>query len=156
MKKFLALTVLVLTVAHVSHARAQKKTAGPGNTSVGEMLIALEKKTWDLYKNKDVKALTELTSDDFYDIYPDGSVVNREQWLRDMLSVEVKDSTLSDFKVIMLTKDAAVIVYTAIAHATDKGKEVSIHNAVTSCWAKRNDRWLNVFYRENPVPEAKD
>ena len=156
MKRFLALIVVVITAAHFPYAQAQKKAAGPGETSVGEMLIALEKETWELYKKKDVKALTELTPADFYDIYSDGTVVNKERWLRDMLGADVKDSTLSDFKVIMLTKDAAVVVYTAVAHGTQDGKEVSIHNAVTSCWAKRNGRWLNIFYRENPMPEAKD
>ncbi len=156
MKRFLALIVVVITAAHVPHAQAQKKAAGPSETSVGDMLIALEKKTWELYKHKDVKALAELTPADFYDIYSDGTVVNKERWLRDMLGADVKDSALSDFKVIMLTKDAAVVVYTAVAHGTQNGKEVSIHNAVTSCWAKRHGRWLNVFYRENPIPEAKD
>jgi hypothetical protein len=156
MKSFLALIVVVIAAAHASPAQAQKKAAGPRKTSVGEMLIALEKRTWELYKNKDVKALTELTPDDFYDIYSDGTVVHKERWLRDMLGVDVKDSRLSDFKVIMLPQDAAVVVYTAVAHGTQNGKEVSIHNAMTSCWAKRDGRWLNVFYRENPIPEAKD
>ena len=155
MKRFLALIVVVVTAAHVPYAQAQRRAAGLSETSVGDMLIAPEKKTWELYKNKDVKALAELTPDDFYDIYSDGTVVNKERWLRDMLGVDVKDSTLSDFKVIILTRDAAVVVYTAVAHGTQSGKEVSIHNAVTSCWAKRNGRWLNVFYRENPIPEAK-
>lgn len=155
MKRLLVIVLLVLNVAHTSYAQTRKRPTGHAQTYVEEMLIALEKKTWDLYKNRDVKALDELTADDFYDIYPDGTVVNKKQWLKDMLGVQVKDSTLTDFKVIMLTKDAAIIVYTAVAHAVDKGKEVAIHNAVTSAWAKRNGRWVSVFYRENPIPETK-
>lgn len=155
MKRLLALLLLVLATAHVSHAQTPKKQMARGKTSVEETLITLEKMTWVLYKNKDVKALDQLTADDFYDIYPNGLVMNKKQWLKDMLEVDVKGSTLTDFRVIMLTKDTAIIVYNAVAQATDKGKEVSIHNAVTSGWAKRNGRWLNIFYRENPIPEAR-
>lgn len=117
--------------------------------SVEELLIGYEKQTWVLYGKKDTKALAELASDDFYDIYADGTVVDKKQWLADMGDITVESYSLSDFKVIPLSDDAAVVVYQAQAQGAFKDRKISSRVAVTSAWARRGGRWLNVFYREN-------
>ena len=150
MKLLAAITILsALLFLNVSKAPAQGGPARPGDGSVEEELISKEKRTWELYKTRDVKALTELTSDDFYNIYPSGEVVGKKQYLQDVLEIEVKDFSLSDFKVVLLNEGAAVVVYKAKAHAVVKGRELKSEVAVTSGWARRGGRWLNVFYREN-------
>jgi len=123
--------------------------AAQGAASVGEELIAKERRTWELYKLKDVKALAELTSEDFYNIYPSGEVVDKKRYLADVLETELKDYALSDFKVIMLNEGAAVVVYKARPQAVVKGREIKSEVAVTSGWAQRGGRWLNVFYQES-------
>jgi len=154
MKQLVTMLAFCVAVTQLGQAQGQHRRAAT-NQSTGQMLIDLEKSTWVLYKNKDVKAFEALTTSDFYDIYSDGVVVNRERWLKDMMDAEVQDSTLTDFHVIMLNKDAAIIVYTAVAHALFRGKQQTIHNAVTSGWGKRNGKWLNVFYRENVIAEKQ-
>ena len=44
----------------------------------------------------------------------------------------------------MLNPDAAIVTYNVDARAVIQGKEMSMHNAVTSGWAKREGSWLNV------------
>ena len=150
MKLLAAITILsALLFVKFSEAAAQDGPARPGDGPVGEELISKEKRTWELYKTRDVKALAELTSDDFYDIYPSGEVVDKKQYLQDVLEIEVKDYSLSDFKVVMLNEGAAVVVYKAKAHGVVRGRELKSEVAVTSGWARRGGRWLNVFYREN-------
>lgn len=152
MRLLAALTLLpALLFANVSEAPAQGGPARPDAASVEEELISKEKRTWELYKNKDVKALAEFTSEDFYDIYPAGEVVDKKRYLQDVLEIDVKDYSLSDFKVIMLNEAAAVVVYKAKAHAVVRGREMKSEVAVTSGWARRGGRWLNVFYRENAL-----
>lgn len=152
MRLLAALTLLsALLFANTLTAPAQDGPAKPGAAPVEEELIAKEKRTWELYRNKDVKALAELTSEDFYDIYPAGEVVDKKRYLQDVLEIEVKDYALSDFKVIMLNEGAAVVVYKAKVHGVLKGRELKSEVAVTSGWAKRGGRWLNVFYRENAL-----
>jgi hypothetical protein len=56
----------------------------------------------------------------------------------------LKDYQLSNFRVTMLNSDAAIVTYNVDARAFIQGKEMSMHNAVTSGWAKRDGRWLNV------------
>jgi hypothetical protein len=46
--------------------------------------------------------------------------------------------------VTMLTHDAAILTYHVDAHAFIKGKEILMNNSVTSGWAKRGGRWVNV------------
>ena len=150
MRLLAALTLLpALLFANILTAPAQSGPAKSGAASVEEDLITKEKRTWELYRNRDVKALAELTSEDFYDIYPAGEVVDKKRYLQDVLEIEVKDYSLSDFKVIMLNEGAAVVVYKAKTRAVVKGRELKSEVAVTSGWARRGGRWLNVFYRES-------
>ena len=44
----------------------------------------------------------------------------------------------------MLNPDAAIVTYNVNARAVIQGTEISMHNAVTSGWARRDGRWLNV------------
>jgi hypothetical protein len=44
----------------------------------------------------------------------------------------------------MLNQDAAIVTYHVDAHAFIQGREISMKNSVTSGWAKRGGRWLNV------------
>ncbi|MET0646911.1 MAG: nuclear transport factor 2 family protein [Pyrinomonadaceae bacterium] len=153
MKLLAAITLLsTLLFVNASEAPAQDGPARPGAAAAAEEeLIAKEKRTWELYKSRDVKALAELTSEDFYDIYPSGEVVGKKQYLQDVLEIEVKDYSLSDFKVVMLNEGAAVVVYKAKVHGVVKERELKSEVAVTSGWARRGGRWVNVFYRENAL-----
>ncbi|HEX8500492.1 MAG TPA: nuclear transport factor 2 family protein [Pyrinomonadaceae bacterium] len=149
---FAALTlVLASALAGSLQARAQGGPAARGSASVERTLVSNEKRTWELYKNRDVKGLAGLTSEDFYNIYPAGEAVDKKRYLRDVLETEVKDYSLSDFKVIMLNEGAAIVVYRARVHGAVKGREIKSEVAVTSGWARRGGKWLNVFYRENAL-----
>ena len=141
--------LLVITLSGV--CVGQGGQAAGLSKSVGEMLMENERRTWELYKNRDVKGLSEFTSEDYVDIYPDGQVVNKEQYLRDVFGVKVHEYALSDFKVVWLNDDAAIVVYQARVRGEVRGKEIRSRVAVTSGWAKRAGKWLNVFYRENAL-----
>lgn len=143
--------LLTLTFVRAPGAAAQGGASSSKNAAVERLLISNEKRTWELYKKRDVKGLAELTAEDYYDIYPDGEAVDKKRYLADVLETEVKDYALSDFKVIMLNASAAVVVYRAKVHAMSKDREIKSEVAVTSGWARRGGRWLNVFYRENAL-----
>ena len=153
MKMFAALIRLAAASAFAAppSARAQGGAAAKGAASVERTLISNERRTWELYKNKDVKGLAELTAEDYYDIYPTGEGVDKKRYLADVLETEVRDYALSDFKVVMLNEAAAVVVYRARVHGVVGGREIKSEVAVTSAWARRGGKWLNVFYRENAL-----
>lgn len=143
--------LLTLTFACAPDVTAQGGASVTKNAAVERLLVSNERRTWELYKNRDVKGLAELTAEDYYDIYPDGEAVGKQRYLADVLETEVKDYSLSDFKVIRLNASAAIVVYRAKVRAAVKGREISSEVAVTSGWARRGGRWLNVFYRENAL-----
>ena len=152
--------VALLTVGMIASSMAQtgNKQVATGSKSTEEMLISYEKQSWDAVKRKDYKTFESFLADDFYDIFANGKGVSKSELLQNYIrGVNLIDYSLSDFKVIMLNDDAAIVVYTALAHGTEsqaKSRKVEvskIHAAVTSGWAKRDGKWLNVFYRENDI-----
>jgi len=139
-------------------AQTGNKQVVIGSKSTEEMLISYEKQSWEAVKRKDYKTFESFLADDFYDIFASGKAVTKLELLQNYIhGVNLIDYSLSDFKVIMLNNDAAIVVYTAFAHGTEnqtKSRKVEIseiHAAVTSGWAKRDGKWLNVFYRENDI-----
>ena len=162
MKKLLIIALLSINAAAVCTAQTGKRQVGSGSKSVEEMLIAYEQGSWEAVRRKDYKTFESFLADDFYDIFPNGQVVTKTELLQKYIrGVDLIDYALSDFKVIMLNRDAAIVVYTATAHGSEsetasraaatKGQVIAIHAAVTSGWARRGRRWLNVFYREHDI-----
>ena len=158
MKQLFLIALLTVSITATSIAQTGKKQVAAANKPTEEMLISYEKQSWEAVKRKDYKTFESFLADDFYDIFANGQVVTKSELLQNYIrGVELTDYSLSDFKVIMLNKDAAIVVYTALAHGMEnqansrKEKISEIHAAVTSGWAKRNGKWLNVFYRENDI-----
>lgn len=127
---------------------------------VEELLIQKETSSWQAAKDKNYDQFESLLADDFVDVFASGEVHNKKEIVDYIRGVDLTEFHLTNFKVIMLNVDAAIVVYEARARATEshgmsRGKPVSeIHAAVTSAWAKRSGKWLNVFYRESDLPLA--
>jgi hypothetical protein len=112
--------------------------------SAADILITQENETWALIQRKDLKGFASYLAEDFYDIFPDGQERTKSELLEFLRSADLKDYQLSNFRVTMLNDDAAIVTYNVDACAIIQENEVSMHNAVTSGWAKRGGRWLNV------------
>jgi ketosteroid isomerase-like protein len=112
--------------------------------SAADILVEQEKQTWALIQQKDLEKFANYLAEDFYDIFPDGEERSKSELLAFLSQADLKDYQLSNFRVTMLNSDAAIVTYNVDARAFIQGKEMSMHNAVTSGWAKRDGRWLNV------------
>ena len=158
MKRLLFAALILACGACVCEAQARKKG---GAKSVEETLVSNERRSWESVKRKDYETFGNFLAEDFYDIFPNGRAVTKAELMRDYIrGVELVDYSLSNFKVVMLNRDAAVVVYEASARGREngaasrdegKGQTIAIHAAVTSAWARRGGRWLNVFYREHDI-----
>jgi hypothetical protein len=111
---------------------------------VPDILVEYEQQTWALIQQKDLEKFATYLAEDFYDIFPDGEERSKSQLLEFLGNADLKKYELTNFRVTMLNPDAAIITYNVDARAVIQGKEISMHNAVTSGWAKREGRWLNV------------
>lgn len=112
--------------------------------SPAETLIARENETWALIGQQDLEGFAGYLADDFYDIFPDGEERTKPELLQFLKGAELKDYRLANFRVTMLNPDAAIVTYHVDARALVQGKELVMKNSVTSGWAKRGGKWLNV------------
>lgn len=127
----------------------------PPTSTLAQRLVALERDTWRLYKERDEAALRRLAPADFADLYLDGTVVDRERWLADMREVEVLGSELSRFHVFRLSDTSYLITYEARARGRAGTTMVETHIGVTSAWVRRGSRWQNLFYEENALEPVR-
>jgi hypothetical protein len=158
MKQLFLIALLMVSAVVTSMAQTGKRRIATEGSVTEERLISYEKLSWEAVKRKDYETFGSFLADDFYDIFANGKAVTKAELLQNYIrGVNLRDYSLSDFKVIMLNNDAAIVAYTALAHGTEgqaksrEGEVSEIHAAVTSGWAKRNGKWLNVFYRENDI-----
>jgi hypothetical protein len=114
-------------------------------SQAADTLIACENETWELIRRKDLKGFASYLAEDFYDIFPDGTERTKSQLLDFLSSAELKEYQLSNFRVTMLTEDAAVVTYHVDARAVIEGKKIPMNNFVTSGWARRGGKWSNIF-----------
>ena len=136
----------LLTVALMSSAcvQMQNQRNPSERLSSADTLIAYENETWSLIKRKDLKGFASYLAEDFYDIFPDGKERTKSELLEFLSGADLKDYRLNKFRVTMLNQGAAIVTYEVDARALIEGKEISMKNYVTSGWAKRGRRWLNV------------
>lgn len=150
--------VLIALAAATLAAQAGAATAGeilPGSAkaALADELIAREKEGWRLYKDKDAAGLAAMTSADFADLYSDGEVVDKARWLADMKGVDVERSQTWGYHAFELSDDVVLMSYTGEAWGKSGGQAVHNKAAVTSVWARRGGKWLNVFYGETALTE---
>jgi ketosteroid isomerase-like protein len=112
--------------------------------SAADTIIACEHETWSLIQRKDLNGFARYLAEDFYDIFPDGQERTKSELLEFLRGAVLQDYRLSNFRVTMLTQEAAIVTYQADFHAVIQGRDMSMKESVTSGWAKRDGRWLNV------------
>lgn len=122
----------------------QKQRNRSGRRSSADTLIAYEHDTWSLIKRKDLKGFASYLAEEFYDIFPDGEERTKSELLEFLSRADLKQYRLRNFRVTMLSQGAAIVTYQVDAHAVIQGKKIAIRNSVTSGWAKRRGKWLNV------------
>jgi len=133
----LALTVLAAPCS------AQKKLT---DNDLKSRLIANEKRViWDAVVKKELAVL-----EDFLDV-SDVGVFTKSDTLKLIPDLDVSSYSLSEFKLIVLNKDAAIVTYKAEQRWTIKGKDEPSNVRASSTWIKRGGKWRIVFHQESTL-----
>jgi hypothetical protein len=94
---------------------------------------------------------SELLADDFVEFGRSGRVFNKESIIAAMAQEAPgpRLSTATDFKVVNISTDAALVTYRTIQNA--EPKIFSLHSSI---WRRHNDRWQMMFHQgtHGPVP----
>lgn len=126
--------------------------AASDNSSVESEIIALEKKGWEAWKNKDADFFRKFLTDDALSVNS-GGVSDKAQILKSYGECDVKSYSLSEFKFRMLDKNSALLTFTGTQDAVCGGEKAPSSVYATSVYVKRGGKWLNTFYTETAAKQ---
>jgi Domain of unknown function (DUF4440) len=158
---FLAIGWLLVPASMVSGQSkpiASSSNASPGvpHGTLEETLIALEKKSWEAWKNRDGNFFDEFLSDDHLEV-GFGGLANKAAVVNMVGSpvCAVKSYTVDKFKCTQIDTNVAILNYYAAQDTVCYGKPVPSPVWVTSLFVKRGERWVNVLYQHSEAMPSK-
>ena len=106
-----------------------------------ETLTALNRDYIASVQNSDVKRFGEILSEDFLNTNPDGSLVDKAGFLKQIAPpAKIKNLACNDVNVRIMGDFA--IIHAATSYTTPDGQQAN--GRYTDCWAKHNGKWLAV------------
>ena len=137
----LAVAVLLSCLPRMAHGeRAQAGGNGAAADDV-KLLLALNEDYIRSVQSSDVRRFREILADDFLCSLPDGSLVDREQFLQQTARpVTISNLAAHDVNVRLMGDFA--IIHARTTYTTADGRAAS--GRYTDVWARRNGRWLAV------------
>jgi hypothetical protein len=137
-------------------ASSSNASAGMPNGALEDTLIALEKKSWGAWKNRDAKFFDAFLSDDHLEVGY-GGLANKAAVVNMVGSsvCAVKSYTVDKFKCTQIDTNVAVLNYYATQDTVCYGKPVPSPVWVTSLFVKRGERWVNVLYQHSEAMRSK-
>jgi len=140
--------VMMIAIAASSIAFGQTKMSK--DNTVEARVIAIEKASWEAWKNKDNKWFQANLTEDALHV-DSGGVTNKAQSIKSLADCEVKSFSLDNFKFLMLDKNSALITFTGMQDAVCNGKTIPATVRASSVYVKRGGKWLNALYMETPA-----
>ncbi len=117
------------------------------NISISEWTEAISARLaaqWEGWKNQDPAPNDSIIADDFNSFWPDGSRHTGKPTLQQMSDQPIAAYKLSEFRVVRVGADTALITY--FADIRTPGDNVEHHMAVGEVWMKRSGQWKIVGY----------
>src|SRR4051794_288596 len=137
------LTIAMVLLAPLPTAQAEKPEVASmiEMSSDQETLQSLNDDYIRSVQTSDVKRFREILADDFLCSLPDGSLVDRDQFLQQTAPpVTISNLQAHDVKVRLMGDFA--IIHARTSYITADGRAAS--GRYTDVWARRNGRWLVV------------
>lgn len=123
-------------------------SANSGKDSLEETIMKMEKQAWEAVKARDAKAFSDLFAADGY-MADNAGFETRARFLQSLPDLMITQYTLTDFKVMMIDKNAVIITYKADVKGSFKGQAFPPNPAyVSSIWARRGGKWVAVYHQE--------
>jgi hypothetical protein len=171
MKRMLICAALLVCVAACSSTPGPAPNSAPGtaatNSNVAatpatspttsarsatdDALIAQEKQVWDAIRNKDFDGFAAMLGDDQIYVSDDGAH-DKADTIKGVKELALTDVAISDWKVLNLDKEAAVVTYTLNLKGTAGGKPLpAVPMHASTAWMKRNGKWVALYHQETNV-----
>lgn len=113
--------------------------------SIEEHLKKLEQRLLEPETRKSAVELDALLADDFREFVSSGRIYDKAQIIELLRKSPSADSSLADFKAVILAPDVALATFSYSRGATsDRPAAKSIRSSV---WKRSNGRWQLVFHQ---------
>jgi hypothetical protein len=105
---------------------------------------------WEAVVKKNIRTLEDCFDRQFLDV-SDVGIFTKSETIELIPNLNIRDYSLSNFKVILPNQRTAIITYEAIQHWTIEGKEAPSQVRASSVWVKRGGRWRITFHQESTL-----
>jgi hypothetical protein len=176
MKRFITLSIMSFAFALlvVSQFGCATPPANTGNVSVATPeatpdknaitaeLTKIENDWPRIIKDHDAAAVRRIEAEDMVAVYPDGSLGNKEQDIKDMEAGNLSADSweVADLKVNVLDNDSAVVSGRSIVKGgkykmpDGKSQDISGEYRWIDTYARRNGQWMLVAGASTPVMKS--
>ncbi len=133
-------------------APASQPAAGKG--TLEDTLVALEKQSWEAWKNHDGKFFQGFLADDHVEL-GFGGPAGKATVVAGVAgpACSVKSYTVDHFSVAAVDENVALVTYHAAQDTTCGGQPVPSPVWVSSLYVKREGRWMNFLYQQTKTPK---
>ena len=148
----LAITFLVLAMAVLTPAQAQKKGTTPGTDAASKALTDLEDKWVAALEKSDAATLDTILADTYVDTDEGSHRSDKQAVLAVLKSGDLKMTSvkISDMKVYVYG-EAAVVTGSAAQTGNFKGQQLTEKITFTDTFIRRNGKWMAVASQRSPV-----
>ena len=142
MRKVFAVLILVL----ISTSAAWSQTKDEAS------FMAMEKQAWEAFGKGDGKFFETFLGDEAM-IGTDAGFSTKAQTVKDISSkpCDLKSFEFSDFKVVMLDKNTALITYKALQDGVCAGQPIPKNVIASSVYVKRKGKWMAMHHQESAI-----
>ena len=147
MNKMIVLAVILIAVSSVTFGQAKMSK----DSKVETQIIALEKASWEEWKNKNGGWFQTNLAEDALNVSGAG-VSSKAQIVKFTDGeCEIKSYSLDNIKFVMLNKETSMMTYTAMQDGVCSGKTIPASVRSSSVYVKRGGKWLQALYMETPT-----
>ena len=136
--------------SNAANSNAANANSAAAATWTDADVIADERAAWDAIRSKNHAAFSDMLAAEFVDVTPQ-AVLDKNGTVEYVRGAELTEVSLSDFRVVKIDADAAIVVYKESSKGTVGGKPIpagSAFHSTVKVW--RGGKWLAVFHQSSP------
>jgi hypothetical protein len=121
------------------------------DNNLKETVLALERRIFEAYKAQDRAAFQSLLADDFWGVNLRGYRFDKASELRYVSNFCATEYELRDAKVILLTRNSALVTYEVHYKVRPTGAQKIIETITshrTAAWVQRSGKWWRVYVED--------
>jgi len=151
------LVVILITSAALAQAVGEKKDANSNaakpkpamsKKELERKLTANEKSLWEAFKNKKPEVFNRTLTTDGFQIDAMGVTAKADIGTA-IGGCDIKDYSLSDFKLTTIGANAALLTYKSVAHGACGGQAIPESVYASTVWVNRGGKWQALFHQES-------